>query len=181
MRFRKLTFNDDAVYAGIKNGHRFWFNDWMTNYASHQNQKELIVRYEICKRHGCDSGGRRIGNALDFYNVMTGHRYHGERHGNYFGDFFEELESDFPHYECFDHSRVFKNSKIGRICVTSLVYLDTRDKIKKSCDKWGFDVEFIPYNGKDYHWMYVIYTPRENYAYRKPVKVTLKEIMRRYS
>ena len=158
MSMRKLVFDDDAVYAGVKNGFKFWWEDWMDDYTYHPNQKELIVRYELAKSIGANRSRCGMNSGLDLYNALTGHRFYGRTHC----DLRNELDKDFPHYRCLDHTVTFKNTHIGEVIVTSLVYLDSRELIKASCDKWGWKVGFIPYedpcyDGNPYHWMYVVY------------------------
>lgn len=155
MKFDKLKFDDDAVYAKKVNG-KFHFEDWMFGFSTHENQKETITRYEFCKKNGIDRYAEGC-EVFDLYNVLTGHNYSEWKHQS----LYDELNQDFDHYECLDHSIVYKNSKTRKTWVMSLVYVDKREKIKKSCEKWGFDVEFIPYrNENDYSWMYVIYSKK---------------------
>lgn len=151
MSFEKLRFDDEKIYKTD-----FRFEDWMEGFSTHPNQRETVFRYEFCKKHGIDRFAWGC-NSLDLYNVLKGRRLHEHKHQS----LDNQLRRDFPHYECLDHSLRYKNSVTGETWVMSLVYLDTREKIRESCDKWGFDVEFYSWNGVDYHWMYVVYKNKE--------------------
>lgn len=165
---KKMTKSDELVYAGIRNDKEFQWLDWMDDYTYHENQKELIARYEIAQEIDADLVSWGMSNGLDLYNALTGRRFDYSRLTRISDSFLDELEEDFPQDKCLDHSVVFKNSRTGKIAVSSLVYVDSRNLITKSCDKWGFDVDFIPYDGANYHSMYVVYSLPEGATIREP-------------
>lgn len=151
MSWRKLVIDDAAVYAD-----RFVWRDWMWCYSTHQEQSQVIERYEFCKRVGADSATGPVsksGSELWLYLESAGRKWKCPVNG---------IDKDFSG-SWLDHPRIYRNSRTGQTWWHSLVYVDQRSEIVEACRKYGIEVEFRPFfregeKGNPYIWLYVSYT-----------------------
>lgn len=151
----KMHIDDEAVerFLADKN----CWQDWMDEYTTHwKSQTEVRKRWTILKGLGVTHVSFGCNPGLRFFDNLTGRNLHISKHRR----LHEIWERDFPHYNCLDHSIVYKNANTGQRWLLSFVYLDSRQMISESCRKWGIDVQFFKaYDDQDdYHFMYVLYT-----------------------